>query len=1188
MAALISGNRPPRLRVDRDRIVVTGGNGVRTETVTIMNDGGGVLRGTALCDVQWITIPSLRFDTPFVLPLKIEISPAKVTPGSPVQGMVTLVTNGGSARIAVEFTSHPAPAPKLTLDDRNIQFCNLRRGEKISFDLTLRNSGSGVLSGTIESESDWIEVKTKTLWTTDIQVIPIIINTAKAPNASHPVGKIRIRSSGGEQRVTIPIHFRGGDGPRMRIDPPRIRCSWEIRGTLETSLIIHNEGEGVLRGTIPSPVPWLKFIPSIFPVEKSAKILLKIDTRTLPAQGTLSIPVPIITNAGRDTLIVEVTAMKRTAALPPARRARPARYQYRSRLIAYGPSGQVCVLISSGRSGGEGEIYYISGLPDRCAKIFHPHRRTGEMEEKLRVMIASPPPADLLTSLAWPLSLLTDIPAGGRVIGYTMRLYEGGYKPAHLWYDEPGPRSREGMIHRYSLACTLSRIVAGVHRAGHVIGDLRENNILLNQAGHMVLIDTDSFQIRSRNDGKIFWSKVGTGEYLPPEHLDGSFSREGCDRRSGDHFALAVLVFQFLMDGVHPFQAKGPLVRDAPATTDKILLGHFSYESRHAGISPPDYAPPYDSIPGQIRKLFKSAFVAGHQQPSVRPDALSWEKTLHPFTSRRGEETPPAANEQPGPKIEYENQNTLIDDAHHPITLGERLFRTATGTVYRCSRKEVQILLPDKEKSISVSNEFSAFISESLPPSLVIPTGRVFERNANPVGWLIPEIDPERFVPWHIIADPQSRVKDGRKFFSFRHRIACSRNLAAALESARNLCIPARSLAERMVFVSPDCSVRILCVPGFLREPIIPDEGEEPSSLSIQIFRMLMDGYHPFHATGRAVKGFRSPERRMKAGLYPWKNPGPHLSPPPGAPPIETIPGEIRSLFHDEFIGNLVEGRNGGVSRVGPGIWFEVLDRIFSSLIPCPADPDHWHLPPEPCPWCRIILKRTALHRTGSVLYLPVLRPVPRLETVSISGYLMLPWRFRRPVQTEPCATPWGVILLPAERTRLLMLSGPGQIKKLTCGIRGKILLVPWKKTWIIPIGNPFSRAGSEHVIVPVDQIISEPDEGVALSAIDDISLIDEMIWTSTIDRLRGEGIGLRRPKMWRPHHPGQRKRPVIIMLMPLYLPDEQTADRKEVPAKEPACQMKKRTRKKGKGKGIRGKIQSMLRDFFEPVPEDS
>jgi len=59
-------------------------------------------------------------------------------------------------------------------------------------------------------------------------------------------------------------------------------------------------------------------------------------------------------------------------------------------------------------------------------------------------------------------------------------------------------------------------------------------------------------------------------------------------------------------------------------------------------------------------------------------------------------------------------------------------------------------------------------------------------------------------------------------------------------------------------------------------------------------------------------------------------------------------------------------------------------------------------------------------------------------------------------------------------------------------------------------------------------------------------------------------------------------------MLMPLYLPDEQTADRKEVPAKEPACQMKKRTRKKGKGKGIRGKIQSMLRDFFEPVPEDS
>ena len=113
--------------------------------------------------------------------------------------------------------------------------------------------------------------------------------------------------------------------------------------------------------------------------------------------------------------------------------------------------------------------------------------------------------------------------------------------------------------------------------------------------------------------------------YLPPEHLDGSFAESGCDRRYGDHFALAVLIFRFMMDGVHPFQAKGPLVRDAPATTDKILLGHFAFESRINGISPPDYAPPYSSLPSPVRTLFRETFVSGLRSPQIRPGAEKWE-----------------------------------------------------------------------------------------------------------------------------------------------------------------------------------------------------------------------------------------------------------------------------------------------------------------------------------------------------------------------------------------------------------------------------------------------------------------------------------------------------------------------------------------------------------------------------------
>ena len=224
----------------------------------------------------------------------------------------------------------------------------------------IRNSGNGVLSGTIESGSDWIEVKNRTIWTRTLQAVPIIIHTASAPHVSQPVGRIRIRSTGGSQEVLISLHFRTGAVPRLRLDPPQIRCVSSKRGIIEENLTIHNDGEGVLRGTIPSPVPWIKIIPSIFPVEKKTRIRVSIDTRDL-SEGTTSIPVPVITNAGRSTLTVEVAVGKKIPAVQPPRRSRVSSHsEYHRRLIAYDQTGKTYTLISSGRSGGEGEIFFRS------------------------------------------------------------------------------------------------------------------------------------------------------------------------------------------------------------------------------------------------------------------------------------------------------------------------------------------------------------------------------------------------------------------------------------------------------------------------------------------------------------------------------------------------------------------------------------------------------------------------------------------------------------------------------------------------------------------------------------------------------------------------------------------------------------------------------------------------------------
>src|SRR5439155_25986328 len=122
----------------------------------------------------------------------------------------------------------------------------------------------------------------------------------------------------------------------------------------------------------------------------------------------------------------------------------------------------------------------------------------------------------------------------------------------------------------------------------------------------------DSFQICDPATGDVHPTRVATGDYLAPELHGIDFTHAFPDRYESDLFALAVLIFRFLMLGAHPFQARGPAVADAPTTEAKIRRGIFAFGNKHRGAQPPDYAPPYGLVPHQLRELFERAFVRGH------------------------------------------------------------------------------------------------------------------------------------------------------------------------------------------------------------------------------------------------------------------------------------------------------------------------------------------------------------------------------------------------------------------------------------------------------------------------------------------------------------------------------------------------------------------------------------------------
>lgn len=301
-------------------------------------------------------------------------------------------------------------------------------------------------------------------------------------------------------------------------------------------------------------------------------------------------------------------------------------------IIAYMDDGRRVSLSAEIGKGGEGAIYISPTNPLECAKIYL-KPLSEEAQKKLALMVANPPPDPAYKlrthrSICWPTALLYTSPAKAVVGGFLMpKLDLTVFHTALLLIDPQDRTARFGggftWKHLVTAATNIASAVAAIHERGYCIGDLNESNILIAPNALISLIDCDSFQVPDSAEGKMYRSPVGKPEYLAPE-LSGKYLPDTDRTIATDSFALAVLLFQMLMEGTHPYQAKGRLVENAPSTESKILLGHFSYAMRGKEITPPDHAPPYELLHPEIRKLFERCFVKGHGNPEQRPTAREW------------------------------------------------------------------------------------------------------------------------------------------------------------------------------------------------------------------------------------------------------------------------------------------------------------------------------------------------------------------------------------------------------------------------------------------------------------------------------------------------------------------------------------------------------------------------------------
>ncbi|WP_167768569.1 hypothetical protein [Haloarcula amylovorans] len=202
-------------------------------------------------------------------------------------------------------------------------------------------------------------------------------------------------------------------------------------------------------------------------------------------------------------------------------------------------------------------------------------------------------------SIIWPEDVVTGM--GGEFLGYQMpykdldsakNAFE--YTLTELDWESSAPE------HRYNVAHNLAVMVAAIHDEGHAIGDFNHDNILIDEDGFVTLIDCDAFHITDGNTA--YPDKTYYPRYAPPEGRGGDSLAAV---QEADRFCLGVHIFQFLMEGMHPYLAQGPESVDG-SMEDKLRGNKFPYV--YSGYEPIDSAPDYSTLPKTIRELFKRCF----------------------------------------------------------------------------------------------------------------------------------------------------------------------------------------------------------------------------------------------------------------------------------------------------------------------------------------------------------------------------------------------------------------------------------------------------------------------------------------------------------------------------------------------------------------------------------------------------
>lgn len=281
--------------------------------------------------------------------------------------------------------------------------------------------------------------------------------------------------------------------------------------------------------------------------------------------------------------------------------------------------------------GATATIYRVSyGGESWAAKVYHKGR--GLNSEKVLAMLANVPANTQIEvggrnypQFAWPCALLKD--RRGADVGYLMPLVDidDSYTLDH-YYDQGlfkklNRPDEAALSYKLEIAQNLSALVAELHRHQHYFIDFKPQNIRVFRRTHVVtLLDCDGFSIFG--NGRRYPAELLSTDYIAPEAQRRNSSPADLAEPQ-DRYALAVILFQLLNKGTHPFQGIVAAPNIMVNTNDeKAAAGLYP----HGVISDPRIKPRPQSThhlwEDDTRALFDGAFTSS--SPTERPSAREW------------------------------------------------------------------------------------------------------------------------------------------------------------------------------------------------------------------------------------------------------------------------------------------------------------------------------------------------------------------------------------------------------------------------------------------------------------------------------------------------------------------------------------------------------------------------------------